>query len=200
MMNTSTLDCGSGGCSIAPFLDEATYDLMLRRAASILRSEGEAYLFEPADLVHEAFLRLARSWVPVRLHNADHLVALTTVVMRRVMIDHGRSAKSSGRRNSVPIDSETLSILTADDGLPVRDALARLADCEDRLFRVVEMRFFGGYDFEEIASALEVSSRTVKRDWSAARERLQSLLGARSGAPTGDEASGVACRTAANAS
>ena len=177
-MNTATLNCGSGECSIAPFLDKATYDLLLRRAASILRSETEAYLFEPADLVHESFLRLARSSVPVRLHSADHLVALATVVMRRAMIDHARSTKSSARRKEVPLDSETLSILPTDGELPIRQALARLADCEDRLFRVVQMRFFGGFDFDEIASALEVSSRTVKRDWSAARERLQNLLSA----------------------
>jgi DNA-directed RNA polymerase specialized sigma24 family protein len=62
------------------------------------------------------------------------------------------------------------------DTIVVRDALARLADCEDRLFRIVEMRFFGGFDIDEIASALDVSSRTVKRDWSAARERLHGLI------------------------
>jgi RNA polymerase sigma factor (TIGR02999 family) len=140
-----------------------------------LRHEAKGHPFEPADLVHEAFLRIARSALPVRLQSTTHLLALVTLVMRRILVDDSRSAKSA-RAKSVPLESDDLPTRPATDDLVIRDALSRLADCEDRLFRIVEMRFFGGFDIDEIASALDISSRTVKRGWIAARERLQEML------------------------
>jgi RNA polymerase sigma-70 factor, ECF subfamily len=175
-MSTAALNCHSYDNDIAAFLDRPTYELLLRRAAGVLRRESCGHLFEPADLVHDSFLRIARSAVPVRLSSTAHLVALATIVMRRVMVDHSRSTNSVKDGTSVPIDVEGLAAPELADAIVVRDALARLADCEDRLFRIIEMRFFGGFDIDEIASALHVSSRTVKRDWSAAREYLQGLL------------------------
>jgi RNA polymerase sigma-70 factor (ECF subfamily) len=175
-MSTAAFSCHSYENGIAAFLDQRTYEILLRRAAAVLRRESKGYLFEPADLVHDSFLRIARSAVPLRLSSTAHVVALATSVMRRVMVDHSRSTKSVKEGMSVPLDVEELAAPEPDDAIVVRDALARLADCEDRLFRIIEMRFFGGFDIDEIASALDISSRTVKRDWSAARERLQGLL------------------------
>jgi len=175
-MTPTTLDCRSDANGIGLLLDQPTYEVLLRRAVAILRRESCGYLFDPPDLVHDAFLRIARSAVPVRLRGTAHLMALVTIVMRRVMVDHSRSTKSAKHGISVPLDTEGLAAPETADTIVVRDALARLADCEHRLFRIVEMRFFGGFDIDEIASALDVSSRTVKRDWSAARERLQGLL------------------------
>jgi RNA polymerase sigma-70 factor, ECF subfamily len=175
-MSTAAISCQSYESGIAAFLDQPTYDVLLRRAAAVLRRESCGHLFEPADLVHDTFVRIARSAVPVRLHSTGHLVALATIVMRRVMVDHSRSTKSVKDWKSVPLDVEGLATPEPVDSIVVRDALARLADCEGRLFRIIEMRFFGGFDIDEIASALDISSRTVKRDWSVARERLQGLL------------------------
>lgn len=167
--------------SIATFLDQATYQVLLRRAAAILQREPRGHLLEPADLVHDSVLRIARTAVPVRFHSTGHLVALATMIMRRVIVDYSRSAKSAKRRISAPLAGERLLAPGAVDALIVRDALARLAPRGDRIFRIVEMRFYDGFDIEEIACALDISSRTVKRDWNAARERLLGLLRPRSG-------------------
>jgi RNA polymerase sigma factor (TIGR02999 family) len=177
-MTPAALGCNADKNGISDYLDKPTYDRLLNRAASILRREPRRCLFEPTDLVHDAFVRIANSEIPVRIRSADHLHALATIVMRRVMIDDSRSAKSPGHLRSVPLESENLVADPAIDAVVVRDALARLADYEDRLFRIVEMRFFGGLDMEEIALELDVSSRTVRRIWSAARERLHALLSA----------------------
>lgn len=177
-MAAAALDRSSELIGLAEFLDQTTYKILLRRAASILCRETAAYLFEPADLVHEAFLRIARSVVPVQLRSAAHLVALATIVMRRIMIDHSRSVSPLDCQRSVPIESGNLAAASESTTLVMRDALSRLAEYEERLFRIVEMRVFGGFDVEEIASALDISSRTVKRGWGAARDRLQDMLGA----------------------
>jgi len=105
-MTTAAFSCISDGNEMASFLDQPTYDLLLRRAASILRRESLGHLFEPGDLVQEAFLRIARSAVPMRFHSATHIVALATVVMRRIMIDHSRTPRAAGRLRSVPLHAE----------------------------------------------------------------------------------------------
>jgi RNA polymerase sigma-70 factor, ECF subfamily len=164
--------------AFADLIDKPTYRRLLSRAASLLRREGPGHPFEPADLVHETFLRIARSAVPVRFHHTNHLVALAAIVMRRVLIDLARDV-TSRRSVHTPLDPEGWATVESfADTLCLRDALARLANYEDRLFRVVEMRIFKGFDVNEIASALDVSSRTVKRDWRAAQKWLRDLFAA----------------------
>ena len=177
-MNTAIAEDFCETAGLAGFLDESLYARLLGRAAAILSRESSAYLLEPTDLVHEAFLRIARSEVPVRFQSSSHVVALATIVMRRIMIDHARSTRWSRPSICIPLDPhDELPAQSTGDTLPLRDALERLAASEERLFRIVEMRVFGGFRVEEIASALDISGRTVKRDWNAAREWLQATLG-----------------------
>ena len=171
-----SLNCHFEESGIVALLDQTTYQVLVRRAAAVLRRESFSYLLEPADLVHDSLLRIARSAAPVRLRSTAHLLAVVSLVMRRVMVDRNRSAKSVKDGRSVPVNNESLTMHETADVMVVRDAVARLSDCEDRLLKIIEMRFFGGYDVDEIASALSISSRTVKRDWSAARDRLRGLL------------------------
>jgi RNA polymerase sigma factor (TIGR02999 family) len=175
-MSTAALSYHSCEKGIAAFLDQPTYEALLRRAASILRRESSGVFFEPADLVHDSFLRISRAAQPVLLRSKAHLVALSTRIMRRVMIDYSRSNKWMKHWTSVPSETDDLAAPESADTILVRDALACFEDQEDRLLSIIEMRFFGGFHIDEIASALDVSSRTVKRDWSAARERLQGLF------------------------
>jgi RNA polymerase sigma-70 factor (ECF subfamily) len=173
-------DSSRNTIGLTELLDESTYKKLLERAAVILRRESSAHLFEPPDLVHEAILRIARSRFPVRFQSTAHVIALVTVVMKRIMIDHARAHKLSGRPLWTSIDPEAAFISESPgDTLPLHDALARLANCEERLFRIVEMRFFGGFGMQEIASRLEISDRTVKRAWTTAREWLQATLAQR---------------------
>ena len=158
-------------------MDEPVYKRLHRRAKAILRNEHSDHRMEPADLVHEAFLRIAKSRVPAALNDRVHFLAVATIVMRHVLIDHARSAKSPRRFKCVPLDHEMpLATEFSRDALPLRHALERLASREARLYRIVEMRFFWGLDIEEIASELCISSRTVKRHWTVARGLLRREL------------------------
>ena len=158
-------------------IDESIYQHLQCRAKAILRHEDFLPLMEPADLVHEAFLRIAGRKAPALFHDAAHLMAVATIVMRHILVDCSRAASSPARHRWVPIDSEMfLAVDTSSDTLPVREILHRMAAMDRRLFAVVEMRFYSGLAIDEIAAALSVSSRTVKRDWKTARTWLRKEL------------------------
>jgi RNA polymerase sigma factor (TIGR02999 family) len=159
-------------------LDNATYRRLLGRAGSILRREGAGHGMEAADLVHEAFLRISRSDPPVRFQDAAHLVAVGTTVMRRILIDYSRSSESPKRNRRVALDSEMgVPAEFGEDTMLLYGVLDRLASCDARRYRIVHMRFFSGLGVDEIASALAISSRTVKRDWVSARGWLRREFG-----------------------
>jgi RNA polymerase sigma factor (TIGR02999 family) len=100
--------------------------------------------------------------------------------MRHILVDHAR-ARRAGKRggvqrqvtlNEAVLQSQNPTI----DVLVVHEALEHLAQFDPRQARIVELRFFGGLNFEEIAAVLDLSERTVKRDWSMARAWLQGEL------------------------
>ena len=159
-------------------IDDSIYQRLRVRARAMLRKETPGHRLEPADLVHEAFLRIAKSRIPVRFQDDAHLIAVATLVMRHILVDHARSQTHSGRSRCVPLDLE-LPTAAPDAGheQPLNRALERLAARAARPYRVVQLRFFWGLDMEEIASALSVSTRTVKRDWTVARGWLRRELG-----------------------
>ena len=104
--------------------------------------------------------------------------AVASNTMRRVLIDHARARnrhKRGGGVEAVPLDDVEglLSDRAAEEALAVDAALDRLAADAPRAARVVELRIFGGLSLEEIATVLDVSSKTVQRDWEAARAWLR---------------------------
>lgn len=162
---------------LSEMMNESVYRRMRRQAAAILRREASAHSLEPDDLAHEAFLRIARTQTPIQFQDDCHFLALATVVMRRILIDRARGANSASRSRSIPLDSD-LQLSARPDTVagPLRDALRGMERYDARLYQVVEMRFFWGLDVEEVASALSISSRTVKRDWTVARGWLRREL------------------------
>jgi RNA polymerase sigma factor (TIGR02999 family) len=155
------------------------YGELRRQAARYLRRERGNHTLQPTALVHEAYLRLADQR-DVEWQNRAHFFAIAAQIMRRILVDHAR-ARGRGKRGA----GQTL--LLFDDALAVAesrdldlvaldDALGALAKLDERQSRVVEMRFFGGLEVEEVAEALGVSPTTVKRDWSLARAWLQREL------------------------
>jgi RNA polymerase sigma factor (TIGR02999 family) len=97
--------------------------------------------------------------------------------MRSIIVDAVRASKAErrgGDASHVPLDSELIDRIAApeDEILGVHDALEALAKIDERLSRVVEMRYFGGMSDAEIGEALEMSERTVRRDWEKARMLL----------------------------
>lgn len=132
-------------------------------------------------LVNEAYLKLAaapdRSW-----NDRTHFLALAAVAMRQILIDRARARatlKRGGAHAHVTLDEGALA---HDDDpealLALDDALERLAEPAPRLARVVELRFYGGLTDAEIAAVLDVTPRTIQRDWLKARMLLRRALGA----------------------
>ncbi len=132
-------------------------------------------------LVHETYLKLSASgrWTA---RDRAHFFALAARAMRQIVVDYARErtrVKRGGRASPIPLEpSHAVSMDDpADEILAVDQALSRLQDADPELARIVEWRFFGGLSVEEIARALEVTDRTVKRHWRAARAFLYRELG-----------------------
>ncbi len=131
-------------------------------------------------LIHEAYLKL--NHVP-RWNNHAHFLRASALAMRQVLVDDARARLTQRRGEGVrtlSIDTADIEAETAvaDDELIVAldEALTRLAQMDARLSRVVECRYFGGYTDAEVAQALDVTPRTVQRDWLRARAWLYQQL------------------------
>lgn len=151
------------------------YDDLRRQAASHLRRERKDHTLEPAALVNETFLRLARG-VGIEWQDRLHFFAVASQVMRRVLVDHARgraAAKRGGGQPSTVMDDALAWCAQRNvDLIAMDDALSELAQLDARQAQVVELRFFGGLSVEETAAALDISTATVKREWRMARAWL----------------------------
>ena len=153
------------------------YDELRALAASYLR--GSAPTLQPTGLVHETYLRLLDQrknyW-----HSPSHFFHVAAQAMRRVLVDHfraKRALKRSGPEDSITVlDEAAAPMLPEVDLLALDTALERLEAQDPQQARVVEMRFFAGLTVEETASALSISTATVKRDWAFARTWLLAQL------------------------
>ncbi len=156
------------------------YGDLQRLARRHMRQAGQLTLLDTTALVHEAWLRVAGS--PAGFPDRGHFLAYAAQAMRSVVVDVVR-ARQAERRGGGQADL-TLDTAIADeipqgdaDILRVHEALDELAQVEPRLAQVVEMRYFGGLREQEIAEALNVTERTVQRDWQKARLFLSMSLG-----------------------
>lgn len=135
---------------------------------------------ETTALVHECYLKLLHrgSLTP---GDRAHFLGYAAAVMRSVIVDAARqsqAARRGGGAAHVPLDTDLVETLpdAATEILDVHAALDDLARIDERLARVVEMRWFGGMTDGEIASALDLNERTVRRDWDKARLLLAHAL------------------------
>ena len=169
----------SGDADADARLVERVYATLRHLAVAQLRGERSEHTLQPTALVHEAYLRLVGQR-EVDWRDRAHFFGLAAVTMRRVLVDHARRRKAKKR---VPKGGpEPLSVATEDgeatDLLDLDRALDLFAERFPRQAKVVEMRYFSGLDFENVALALDLSLRTVKRDWSFARAWLRDALAA----------------------
>ena len=153
------------------------YDELRTVARDRLRMERPGHTLSATALVNEAYLRLARERrIPAGSRTRFFAVAANT--MRRVLVDYARASKRLKRGgDSEPLPFEEVEPLLgeteAEEILALEDALQRLGRANERAARVVEHRFFSGLTIEEIADLLEVSAKTVQRDWVTARAWLR---------------------------
>ena len=147
------------------------YNELLAVAGRQLGREFGPRSIQPATLVHEAYLRLARH-VPPQLDRAQ-VLALAAYAMRQVLVDRARQRKADKRGGEWARVSLTDGVATAaidyTEFLALNDAIERL---DPRQRQVVECRFFAGLDDNETAAALGITTRTVQRDWTKARAWL----------------------------
>lgn len=139
-----------------------------------LARERRTPTLQTTALVHEAYLRLAGQ-LRADFRNREHVLAVATTLMRRVLVDHARArlAEKRSHERAAIEDLDSLAGPAADvDLLDLDRALERLAADYPRPARVVELRVFGGLEIREIAAALDLSERTAKRDWAFGRAFL----------------------------
>ncbi|HTD54328.1 MAG TPA: sigma-70 family RNA polymerase sigma factor [Silvibacterium sp.] len=152
------------------------YGELRRLARKYMRAERANHTLQATALVNEAYLRLmgqeGASW-----QNRAHFFAAAAQLMRHILVDHAR-AHRAGKRGGEQHQVTLTEGIAAEENksvevLALHEALEKLALLDARQARVVEMHFFGGLTFTEIAYVLDASERTVKRDWTMARAWLK---------------------------
>jgi len=151
------------------------YAELRRLASGCLKRERSDHTLQPTALVHEAFVRLAGGNQPP-WQDCAHFFAVAARLMRQILVQHARRHQALKRGRDferLPLEEEfVFSGEKSVEMLALDEALERLARQDERQSRIVEMKFFGGLNIEEIAGLLEVSPRTVKREWTTARAWL----------------------------
>lgn len=160
-------------------LFRAVYRDLRRMAASHLRKERSDHTLQPTALVHEAYLRLVKT-DEILWQNRTHFYRVAAGVMRRILVDHARS-RTAEKRGGAQVRMPVSDLLAVTDSiaevvLDVDRALTKLALLDNRQAKIVELRYFGGLSEEEIASVLQISTRTVKREWAMAKAWLKGEL------------------------
>lgn len=155
------------------------YHKLREIAGFLVRGERTDHTLETTALVHEAFLRLVDieriSW-----RDRAHFFAMCARIMRRVLVDHARHHCREKRGGGAQrVEGSELGRLPSERAprlVALDEALRELAERDEEKARIVELRFFGGLDREEIAEVLDISSATVTRRWRSARAWLISYL------------------------
>ena len=151
------------------------YTELRRIARRHLGRQAPQHTLESAALVNEAYLKLVRA-NGIQCDNRLQFFGLCTQIIRRILVDHARSAayaKRGGNALRIPLDEEVVG--PSERGvelLALDDALASLAKMDPRKGRLVELRYFGGLTIEESADILGVARETAKRDWKIAKAWL----------------------------
>lgn len=155
------------------------YDELRRMARQHLRRENPGHTLSATALAHEAWFRMAGQ-TRTQWKNRSHFLAVCSTMMRRILVNH-ELARRAAKRDAelVPVTLSGLAQLAASedrDLVAVHEALLAFEAVDPRAAKVVELRFFGGLEHEEVAEALAVSAATVKRDWAIARAWLHRAL------------------------
>ena len=170
-----------GEAEAADALFGVTYGDLRKLAHARLRAGGRSVTLDTSSLVNESYLRFAASG-RVRFEDRVHFMRWAGRVMRSVIVDFARRRKAGRRggdlaRVTLTAELGVSAMRPEDEILGVHDALEHIASIDGRLAQVVELRYFGGMTDAEIAAALDVTDRTVRRDWERARLLLAQLLG-----------------------
>lgn len=155
------------------------YDELRGVAHRQLRYRRPGQTINTTALVHEAYLKLLGN-VQGSGQDKAHFLAVMARAMRQILVDYARKMQAEKRGGKVQHVALNESIVEGDgqalNVLDIDHSLVRLAQVNPRYGRIVELRFFGGLSAEEIGEVLEISSRTVERDWTKAKTLLYLML------------------------
>lgn len=155
------------------------YDQLRQLAHRYMRSERPDHTLQTTALVNEAYLRLADQMNP-QWQDRTHFFAVAARMMRHILVDYARGRQRVKRgAGGVKVELSEEAVITetqADQVIDLNDALERLAELDRRASQVVELKYFGGMNYDEIAEVLTVSSITVRRDWEFAKAWLHKDL------------------------
>jgi RNA polymerase sigma factor (TIGR02999 family) len=148
---------------------------MRRLAHHYMQQERAGHILQTTALVNEAWLRLI-NWQGVSWQNRAHFIGMAARLMRRVLVDEARRRRAQrhgGDAVHVSLaNAEGIAHEKSTDLIALDDALNELATFDERLSKIVELRFFGGLSLEETAEVLKISTRAVQREWSLAQAWL----------------------------
>jgi RNA polymerase sigma factor (TIGR02999 family) len=174
-------DWSEGSEDASAQLMPLVYEELRRLAREYIRRERADHTLQATALVHEAYLRMVNE-KSVTWKDRAHFYGIAARLMRRILVDHARAhgaAKRGGLEKKLALDeARDLPAPSATDLVALDGALESLAKAYPRKSEVVELKFFGGLEANEIAEVLQVSQKTVLRDWSFAKLWLCRELGA----------------------
>lgn len=172
---TGILEAISRGDADADDLLPLVYEELQQLARSKLRNERNGHSLQATELVHEAYLRLAKGFA-VDWDSRGHFFAAAAEAMRRILIEHARQRKTQkrgGDRNQITLlDGYLAKDASPDHILAVDEALQRLEEDDEVAAKIVKLRSFAGLGMDDIASALGIGKATVYRHWNYARAWL----------------------------
>ncbi|QQS47563.1 MAG: sigma-70 family RNA polymerase sigma factor [Acidobacteriota bacterium] len=170
---------GEGDQAALERLMPLVYEEMRKIARRYMVRQRPDHTLQTTALVNEAYLRLIDS-SKVKWQNRAHFFAISAQLMRRILVDFARARmnqKRGGGVQKVVLDEAlTISAEPSEELVALDDAMNELAAIDKRQSQIVELRYFGGLTEEETAEVLDISTRTVRRDWSLARAWLYRQL------------------------
>jgi len=171
-----SLDAGQDSGATVNALFAQLYAELKRGASAQLRKESAGHTLSATALTHEAWERLAQQ-TRTRWQSRGQFLGLASIMMRRILINHAVARRTQKRDMQLVSLTLTEAQQVADEvGSPevlqVHEALLAFEQVDPRAAKVVELKFFGGLEIEEIAELLALSPATVKRDWVLARAWL----------------------------
>jgi len=160
-------------------LTPLVYEELRRIAHHFMEGQRSYHTLQTTALVNEAYLRLADQTNP-RWQNRAHFFAVAARAMRQIVVDYARSYQSQKRGGGalkVELDEAALvSPAESQEIVDLHEALVRLATLDSRKAQVVELKYFGGLNYDEMAEVLKISRVTVRRDWEFAKVWLYTEL------------------------
>jgi RNA polymerase sigma factor (TIGR02999 family) len=172
------VDWSNGDHAALDELIPLVYDELRRLAGRYMRRESQGHTLQTSALVNEAYLRLIDQKY-VKWQNRAHFYGVAAQLMRRILVDHARSrsrTKRGGGTQMVSLADQAVVSEETAEVIALDVALNSLAEMDPRKSQIVEMKFFGGLTTEEVAEVLNVTTRTVEREWRKAKAWLNRAI------------------------